>query len=508
MISWLVDTMLGVTLLMLLVLAVRRPVARFFGAGWAYALWLLPPLRLVLPPLPQIVPDISLPPAAVFIPALGGVTAPLPVEAGPGQWVPFLLATWAGGAVTFLIWHWLAYRAFLSTLTAGARPGDPPVWGGIETLASKAAEGPMAIGLLRRLIILPLHFSRRYNEGERRLAMAHELVHHRRGDIWWNMAGLIVLAVNWFNPIAWFAFHAFRSDQELACDAAVAKRASRDERHDYARALVKSASRPGLIAACPLNRAEELKHRLRMLGAHREGRARTAGGLAAFAALLAGGLAISNPARPVEAAAKVVSFARVEVVRTPAAASPSPSVTARAVRAAAPAARRSERHAVRARSRVAPGPAAEPAEARLALSIPEPELARPAAAAAPLTRAAFRFAMASCLCPSGVRIAHFHRTEIGGAPAAPPALAATPPVAPIAVSPGRTVERQLVIQIDDGAVLRVAAGADPVPLTVVQAAIESAMAESNDAETRKRLGRAVVVLQEQLEKLGMITTLD
>ena len=52
MISWLLDTLLGVTLLMLLVLAVRRPVARFFGAGWAYALWLLPPMRLLLPPLP------------------------------------------------------------------------------------------------------------------------------------------------------------------------------------------------------------------------------------------------------------------------------------------------------------------------------------------------------------------------------------------------------------------------------------------------------------------------
>ena len=43
MISWLIDTLLGVTLLMLIVLAVRRPVARYFGAGWAYALWLLPP---------------------------------------------------------------------------------------------------------------------------------------------------------------------------------------------------------------------------------------------------------------------------------------------------------------------------------------------------------------------------------------------------------------------------------------------------------------------------------
>ena len=36
---------------MLLVLAIRRPVRRLFGAGPAYALWLVPALRLVVPPL-------------------------------------------------------------------------------------------------------------------------------------------------------------------------------------------------------------------------------------------------------------------------------------------------------------------------------------------------------------------------------------------------------------------------------------------------------------------------
>ena len=42
MIDWLFETLFAVTALMLVVLAVRRPVANLFGAGWAYALWLLP----------------------------------------------------------------------------------------------------------------------------------------------------------------------------------------------------------------------------------------------------------------------------------------------------------------------------------------------------------------------------------------------------------------------------------------------------------------------------------
>ena len=50
--EWLVEALIGATLLMLLVLAVRKPVARLWGAHMAYALWALPALRMVLPALP------------------------------------------------------------------------------------------------------------------------------------------------------------------------------------------------------------------------------------------------------------------------------------------------------------------------------------------------------------------------------------------------------------------------------------------------------------------------
>ena len=103
-------------------------------------------------------------------------------------------------------------------------------------------EGPLALGLHEPRLVIPSDFSRRYSPGEQRLAMEHELTHHRHRDIWWNVAAILVLAFNWFNPLAWIAYRAFRADQELACDAAVAARATIEERCDYARALVKSAT--------------------------------------------------------------------------------------------------------------------------------------------------------------------------------------------------------------------------------------------------------------------------
>jgi bla regulator protein blaR1 len=293
MIGWAVETMLAVNLLVLLVLITRRPVASLCGAGWAYALWLLPLLRLVLPPLPiWDVPALS---SAMLIPAAGEAAAPLPSSDGPGQWVPLMLALWAGGAAAFILWQIARYRGFLKSLSASLRSSYPPIFEDVPVLESRAIEGPIAIGFLDPRIVVPFDFLSRYSPAEQRLALAHERVHHRRGDLWWNGLALLVLALNWFNPLAWLAFRAFRADQELACDAAVARAAAPAERHDYARALVKAASRPGLIAACPLHSADQLKRRLKMMKNHRVSRLRSLGGSAAIATLFAAGLGLSAP---------------------------------------------------------------------------------------------------------------------------------------------------------------------------------------------------------------------
>ena len=294
MTGWFFANLAWASLAMLVVLGLRHPVARAFGAGPAYALWLLPALRLVLPPLPSLAPDIPSPiPAETLIVWAGDAAAPLPPDGGPGQWVPALLAIWALGAAVFLVWQIVSYRRFLAELGRTAR--SLGAHRGLPLVESIAVQGPVAVGLLDRRIVVPADFATRYSAAERRLALDHESVHHRRGDIWWNLAGLFILALNWFNPVAWFAFRAFRADQELACDAAVAAAAPADARHDYARALIKSASRPGLIAACPLNHADQLKRRLKMMKDHRSSRARMLAGAAFILAVAGVGAAVGTP---------------------------------------------------------------------------------------------------------------------------------------------------------------------------------------------------------------------
>ena len=294
MTSWFLANMAWASAAMLLVLAMRGPFARLFGAGCAYALWLLPVLRLAMPPLPAFVPEMpNLVSSETFVVFVADSAAPLPPDGGPGQWVPWMLAIWAGGAAVFLAWQFLSYRRFLTELSLSARAIG--AHRGLPLVESAAVQGPVALGLLDRRIVVPADFETRYSVAERRLALDHESIHHRRGDIWWNHLGLLILALNWFNPIAWLAFRAFRADQELACDARVTAAASSEARLDYARALIKSASRPGLIAACPLNHADQLKRRLKMMKTHRSSRARMLAGASAILALGGLSLALGSP---------------------------------------------------------------------------------------------------------------------------------------------------------------------------------------------------------------------
>lgn len=370
MTGWIVETLVTLTALMLLVLALRGPVARMFGAGWSYALWAIPALRLILPPVVLVRPEIPLPAAfAAQPPATAG--AAFAEASAPLGWGPLLLAVWGGGAILFLTLQWLGYRAFSKRLRTGARVARPARYEGIKAMISPAADGPLALGFLERLIVLPGDFSRRYSPDQRRLAIRHELTHHRRRDTWWNLVALVVLALNWFNPVAWIAFRAFRTDQELACDAAVAVGATPQERHDYALAMVKSASRPGLIAACPMGEAAMLKRRLRMMGAHRASPGRSAGGAAALAAMALTGFAVGAPAftqiKAVPAAPLPVLAARAATVPD---APPAPVARALAGTLAAPAPKAAPAPApVAVRERPAPAavsaapPAPEPAEA-------------------------------------------------------------------------------------------------------------------------------------------------
>lgn len=297
MIGWAVETFVATTALMLLVLVIRAPVRKAFGPGIAYALWLLPVLRMALPPLPESWREQATAPVAAMsqvityyvvdagaeAPAAAAATAAAPSSI---SWLLIVAAIWGLGALAFLGFHLVSHSRFCRRLLSAARIDRTVANGRVRVIETDAAHGPLAFGIWRKYVAFPRDFSERYDEQERDLALAHELGHHVRGDLIANWVALVVLALHWFNPIAWKAFRAFRADQEMACDALVLAGRETALRHAYGRAIVKSAHGGAVSAACHLHTINELKGRLRMLTKTRKlSRARFAAGLVGVSAL-------------------------------------------------------------------------------------------------------------------------------------------------------------------------------------------------------------------------------
>lgn len=265
------ESMAMTAVLIAAVLLLRRPVAALFGARTAYSLWLVPLLRLVLPPLPGGVTVIEVDPIAAAAAdetgtsALGMVGDPSP--AGTDMLINALPLIWLAGFVAVLgLTLWL-HRTWVRATLAEATPLEPI--GRVRLMMSAHVDGPVATGLIRPLIAVPTDFFARYNRAERALAIEHELAHHRAGDLWANAAALLVLAAQWFNPFAWWALSAFRFDQEAACDARILGAVAAPERpaqaHHYARAIAKSLAGPRLVLAAPMTSGTKVKERLHML---------------------------------------------------------------------------------------------------------------------------------------------------------------------------------------------------------------------------------------------------
>ena len=117
--SFLTDTPVWTGVLIAAVLVLRRPVARAFGPGMSYALWLLPPIPL---------PVAFAPAAAASVPAAAAtgaevVTVTVAAPATPEfviPWALLLTSAWLLGAVLFLIARRLEYRAMRVRLLCGA----------------------------------------------------------------------------------------------------------------------------------------------------------------------------------------------------------------------------------------------------------------------------------------------------------------------------------------------------------------------------------------------------
>jgi len=279
--SFAFETLLWTGALIALVLILRRPVTRHFGPGAAYALWLLPFARLLLPPL--VLPA-WLAPAPASEPLPVATYQPMAeVGAEPPMVRPLTQATisidctaiafavWLAGACAFIAVRFARYFAMRRELLAqGVEVGR---CGNVRLVETPMAGSPIAFGVIDKVVALPEGFLDHTEPTQRDLALEHELAHHRARDLLANFAIQPLFAIHWFNPLCWIGWRAMRCDQEAACDARVVSDCDREQRGTYAAVIAGFATRAnrqsrGALAApmaCPVLGDKSIIYRLRSL---------------------------------------------------------------------------------------------------------------------------------------------------------------------------------------------------------------------------------------------------
>jgi len=173
--QWVWDTMLSMTILMALVLLLRKPVSHFFGPNIAYLLWILPVARLFMPTLtleaPAPVENVS-----TFIPSpvgaellTSGSTAAASSSALASlDWMLIGLILWLGCAGLLFISKLASYMQFREDIVADGRLVGRH--GNIKILETAAVGGPLAFGVIEKYIAVPTNFFRDYAPRERELS--------------------------------------------------------------------------------------------------------------------------------------------------------------------------------------------------------------------------------------------------------------------------------------------------------------------------------------------------
>jgi beta-lactamase regulating signal transducer with metallopeptidase domain len=229
----------------------RMPSALRAGLWWLVSLKFVLSLGVLAPvPLP-LLPAAAPAPAPVVVAAesskrdadlliaevnVASAAQPRVASAKPVSWqqvgVAALLALWALG-IAWQMWGHLLAWASVRRLRSHALPlRHGEIEEAVLELATRAGlrrvprllvseevSSPLATGLLSPVVVLPARAIRRLEVEELRMALAHELAHFQRRDLWLGWVPAVAETVLFFHPLVRKAAREYALAREEACDA-------------------------------------------------------------------------------------------------------------------------------------------------------------------------------------------------------------------------------------------------------------------------------------------------
>lgn len=162
---------------------------------------------------------------------------------------------WLSGFILLLIWKVYHYILFTREITSDGEPVADyeiikiyhriSVELGIRRIPqlrySFQASSPMLVGLFKPVIYLT-DTTLQLGEESLSYVLRHELIHHKRHDIWYKWFCELALSIHWFNPFLYLMSRQMNTQCEISCDEAIARDLSMQDRRIYGNILLNTAS--------------------------------------------------------------------------------------------------------------------------------------------------------------------------------------------------------------------------------------------------------------------------
>ncbi|HHV17740.1 MAG TPA: hypothetical protein GXZ27_02630, partial [Thermoanaerobacterales bacterium] len=112
----------------------------------------------------------------------------------------------------------------------------------VELFCGNDYNSPFIFGVLKPGIYLPRHILTKVNNEELSYILLHELSHYKRGGLLYNLLSTVAITLHWFNPIMWFAMKQMKADIEYACDSYVLENLEDSDSVHYGMTIIKLSS--------------------------------------------------------------------------------------------------------------------------------------------------------------------------------------------------------------------------------------------------------------------------
>ncbi|MCH5252401.1 MAG: hypothetical protein J1F22_05450 [Lachnospiraceae bacterium] len=115
----------------------------------------------------------------------------------------------------------------------------------VKIYVTSGVKNPCLYGFLRPAIYIPKglvgYGEMGVGESEIEQIITHEYVHYRHGDHIWAMLRMLLVSMYWVDPFLWMAVSCSKKDAELFCDETVIRLLGEENRFHYGKMLVRLA---------------------------------------------------------------------------------------------------------------------------------------------------------------------------------------------------------------------------------------------------------------------------